>query len=239
MPSLSGVSEYRRLLAEESVGLEARQRELGDARASVYRDAVRDTEGPIRLVIMTVGSTMANDDGLVRGIQAEVAGGREMRTIYPSWFLQDGHPREAMWVRSWADVGERQRLLEEVPHPFAVFGADLVLAATTWGAATPDLLAIRSPVVVQVFVALFDRLWRSAVPVPETRQAGEEDRLLAMLAGGIKDEAIARSLGVSLRTVRRRVAELMEQYDAQTRFQLGSALQRQGRLDGPGRDERA
>jgi hypothetical protein len=230
MPFVSGVNDYPRLLEEESARLEAGRRELEDARASVYRDAVRDSVGPIRLVLLTIGSTVAEDDALVQWVQAEVAGGREMRTIYPSSFLQDGHPQEASWMRSWAEVGEQQRLLEEVPHPFAAFGADLVLSSTSWGAATSDLLAIRSPVVVSAFVALFEQLWTSALRMPHARQDGTDDRLLAMLASGLKDEAIARYLGVSLRTVRRRVAALMEEHDAQTRFQLGLAAERRGLL---------
>ena len=51
-----------------------------------------------------------------------------------------------------------------------------------------------------------------------------------MLALGAKDEMIARTLHVGLRTVRRRVAALMDQYGVATRFQLGVALERDGRL---------
>ena len=61
-------------------------------------------------------------------------------------------------------------------------------------------------------------------------EAALGDRMLAMLAAGLKDEAIARYLGVSLRTVRRRVATLMEELGAHTRFQLGSAAERRGLL---------
>jgi DNA-binding CsgD family transcriptional regulator len=239
VPSIRGVDDYRRLLGEESARLAVRQRELADARAAVYQDAVQSSTGPIRQVMVALDTAPAHDDGFVRWVQADVAAGREMRTLYPSSFLQDGQAREATWLRSWAGVGERQRLSEELPHPFTVFGDDLVLAATTWGAASPDLLAIREPVVVRAFGALFEQAWRSAVPMPETRHGDEEERLCALLAAGLKDEAIARYLGLSLRTVRRRIAELMQENDAQTRFQLGSALQRQGRLDGPDRAERS
>ena len=41
---------------------------------------------------------------------------------------------------------------------------------------------------------------------------------------GLKDEAIARFLGVGLRTVRRRIAALMSIHGVDTRFQLGAAL---------------
>jgi DNA-binding NarL/FixJ family response regulator len=42
-----------------------------------------------------------------------------------------------------------------------------------------------------------------------------------MLSAGMKDESIARNLGVSSRTVGRRVAELMERLGVRTRLQAG------------------
>jgi hypothetical protein len=41
------------------------------------------------------------------------------------------------------------------------------------------------------------------------------------LTSGLKDEAAARYLGLSLRTVRRRIAALMDRTGANTRFQAG------------------
>ncbi len=55
-----------------------------------------------------------------------------------------------------------------------------------------------------------------------------------LLALGMKDEAIARYLGWGLRTVRRRVARLMEEHGVDTRFQLGAAVTAAGKV-GPQR----
>ncbi|MQA05382.1 MAG: HTH domain-containing protein [Streptosporangiales bacterium] len=44
--------------------------------------------------------------------------------------------------------------------------------------------------------------------------------MLEYLAAGMKDEAIARALGVSARTVRRRVAHLESCFGATNRIQL-------------------
>ena len=54
--------------------------------------------------------------------------------------------------------------------------------------------------------------------------------LLRQLAAGAKDEQIARTLGLSLRTVRRRVADLMIELGADTRFQAGVEAARRGWL---------
>jgi DNA-binding CsgD family transcriptional regulator len=198
---------------------------------AVFQQAIGSTVGLIRHFIKSTGTIPARDEPLVRWAQAQVAQGRELRTIYPSSFLLEDNVPGRSWVHEWADVGEQQRVLEEVPHAFTVFGDELVLACTEWGVVTDDLVAVRSPLLVRAFSALFDDAWRLGLPVPQTTYDDvAADRLLTMLASGLKDEAIARYLGVSLRTVRRRVAALMEELGAQTRFQLGSAAERRGLL---------
>jgi DNA-binding NarL/FixJ family response regulator len=52
--------------------------------------------------------------------------------------------------------------------------------------------------------------------------------LLQLLTAGVKDQAIARQLGVSLRTIRRRLANLMHEAGAVSRFQLGMLAGRRG-----------
>ncbi|QIM22685.1 hypothetical protein G7075_18630 [Phycicoccus sp. HDW14] len=89
-------------------------------------------------------------------------------------------------------------------------------------------MLLRDPLVVRLYSAYFDLAWRHAVPVPGPRDAGDagdaDPRLVDLLELGLKDEAIARHLGVSLRTVRRRVARLMSVNGVDTRFQLGWVL---------------
>ena len=50
------------------------------------------------------------------------------------------------------------------------------------------------------------------------------------LAAGAKDEQIARTMGLSLRTIRRRIADLMIELGADTRFQAGAEAVRRGWL---------
>jgi DNA-binding NarL/FixJ family response regulator len=51
--------------------------------------------------------------------------------------------------------------------------------------------------------------------------ASEAQEILRALGAGLTDEAAARRLGTSLRTYRRRVAELMAALEADSRFQAG------------------
>jgi DNA-binding CsgD family transcriptional regulator len=69
-----------------------------------------------------------------------------------------------------------------------------------------------------------------ALIMAETSPTVSELLLLRLLADGSKDEAAARALGVSVRTVRRMVADLMRRLDARSRFQAGILAQRRGWL---------
>jgi DNA-binding NarL/FixJ family response regulator len=55
-------------------------------------------------------------------------------------------------------------------------------------------------------------------PTAETRQ------LLKLMATGATDRAIARELGISERTVHRRIARLQSLLGVQSRFQLGALV---------------
>jgi len=82
--------------------------------------------------------------------------------------------------------------------------------------------------VVAALVQLFEMMWQQACPLPDwtpgtSPSIGEEidERLLALLATGMKDEAIARELGISIRTLGRRTADLLANLGARNRFQAG------------------
>lgn len=60
--------------------------------------------------------------------------------------------------------------------------------------------------------------------------AGPDPQLVALLSAGMKDEAIARQLGISLRTVHRRTSRIMQDLEARTRFQAGLLAGRRGWL---------
>jgi DNA-binding CsgD family transcriptional regulator len=82
--------------------------------------------------------------------------------------------------------------------------------------------------------ALFDEYWARATPLPGREDVSDTDELgdvrvvLELLQLGMKDETIARQLGVSLRTVRRRIAALMDDLGVATRFQAGLEAARRG-----------
>ncbi|OLT18092.1 hypothetical protein BJF80_02095 [Serinicoccus sp. CUA-874] len=80
-------------------------------------------------------------------------------------------------------------------------------------------------------MTLFDELWRRAEPLMSRDASAQDVKLLELLSLGFKDEAIARQMGLGLRTVRRRVAALMDEHGVDTRFQLGLAVSRRGLVE--------
>ncbi|MFF4621233.1 TrmB family transcriptional regulator [Nonomuraea jabiensis] len=69
----------------------------------------------------------------------------------------------------------------------------------------------------------------ASAPSPAASALSLEDRrLLALLAAGLKDDAIARQLGTSPRTLRRRLRHLLDELNAETRFQAGAQASRRG-----------
>jgi DNA-binding Lrp family transcriptional regulator len=95
-----------------------------------------------------------------------------------------------------------------------------------------EVLVVRSPALLGALTATFDLIWERATPVGRRAGGGPgyDDALLQLLAEGLQDEAVAEKLGVSVRTVRRRVAELLEDLGARTRFQAGVQAARKGLL---------
>nr|WP_281358865.1 helix-turn-helix transcriptional regulator [Flexivirga aerilata] len=84
--------------------------------------------------------------------------------------------------------------------------------------------------------ACLEFAWRLGVPWrPADDPASDQDlldsrdrRILRLMANGVSDAAISRQLGISSRTVERRVRVIMDRVNATTRFQAGVLAARQG-----------
>ncbi|WP_265445562.1 hypothetical protein [Flexivirga meconopsidis] len=178
---------------------------------SVHEHLMASTVGVVRQTLSTVPDRSVEDYPTVR---QQLESGREQRTLYlPSALEGDG-----TWLSDWAALGEQQRVAGQLPSDFVCFGDEVALGSTDWGRTDGDSVVLRDPMVVAAFVALFDRLWAAATPMDAT--ADTSQALVDWMRQGLTDEAIARAMGISLRTVRRRIAALMTDHDVATRFQL-------------------
>ena len=91
---------------------------------------------------------------------------------------------------------------------------------------------IREPSIVAFLCRSFDTAWDAATPFAAVRRGVSlpdeiKQAIVRLLSEGMKDEMIARRLGMSLRTCRKHVAEIMDVYQASSRFQLAWKLREQ------------
>ncbi len=204
-----------------------------DVAPGVVRDLLDTSTGLVRNHVMSPFVGAAADAGLREHSQRVIRAGRPKRTVYDAAVLDD--PRSRDRLTQWAETGEDQRIGWDLPTEFCVFGAEAVVAVASWGDPSSDYVIVRHPMLVAAFTSLFDHAWAEGYPLrtsePEADGIGDGP-LLELLARGLKDEAIARYLGWSLRTVRRRIARLMTELGARTRFQLGAQAARAGHLGG-------
>jgi DNA-binding NarL/FixJ family response regulator len=89
--------------------------------------------------------------------------------------------------------------------------------------------------IVQLLIYMFDRLWSDADAVFNVSQdpnapTGRTARILELMAGGVKDEKIARTLGIATRTVRRDIADLRIRLGVTSRTEIITAALRRGWL---------
>lgn len=95
-----------------------------------------------------------------------------------------------------------------------------------WGEYPPTSIVIGTdPVVGAVVAALAESMWTTATPYGDPRP--DWDDVLRLLGHGLPDKAVATALGVSQRTVERRIAEAMAHFGVGTRFELGAAWARE------------
>ena len=164
-------------------------------------------------------------DALVRELMAS---GRRSRAIYPARVLEEAPDV----VRTRAEAGELVRIMAEVPSRMSILGS-AALMSDRWGTNTGRRLVVREHALVGALAALFESVWEQAMAVPGLDDGAEaydggRRLLLQQLTQGAKDEQIARMLGLSLRTVRRRIAEIMTELGAASRFQAGVEAVRRG-----------
>jgi DNA-binding CsgD family transcriptional regulator len=125
--------------------------------------------------------------------------------------------------------GADTRTVPEVPTDALVIDGSVVVLPVdrTSGGRAVSTAVFRLSSVVTTTTELFERIWLSAVPMSPTGlpDAAElsmrEKELLSLLSSGSTDESAAARLGVSVRTVRRMVADIMNRLGARSRFQAG------------------
>ena len=153
------------------------------------------------------------------------------RGIYAATGLED--PKVLSRALSMVELGEQARVLPTVPLKLLVVdGCRALLPLTASAAGGYCAVVVWHSAVTEALQKLFELAWQQATPLGQPVCDGEltedERTLTRLLAAGMKDEAVARHLGVSLRTLRRRVSDLQERLGTASRFQLGMRAAQRG-----------
>ncbi len=196
--------------------IEGAVREAEEELLTAQPQAARDSA---RLSIAAVREKAALDRGV------------KMRTLYQHSARRHAPTRK--WVAEVAAHGAEVRTLDEFFNRMIVIDRRLAIIP-----GAPDLtvaMAIREPGLVTYLVDVFERAWERARPFTNTERSmmhgiAKEQRAMTirMLIEGHSDPVSAKRLGVSARTFAAYVADLKEEYDAETRFQLGYTMGQAG-----------
>ncbi|WP_158711065.1 LuxR C-terminal-related transcriptional regulator [Streptomyces albus] len=151
-------------------------------------------------------------------------------------------PGAARYVESVAEAGAEVRVATSVPLYLLIVDRELTVM---WAGLGSDRdrgdVALHGPLIASCFVQVFEHSWAAASPhasgAPGARAQSAQDytprerEVLALLATGAKDESIARRLGISERTLRRLMNQLVDKLGVESRFAAGVRAARLGLVD--------
>ncbi|MFJ9041035.1 helix-turn-helix transcriptional regulator [Streptomyces sp. NPDC102406] len=129
------------------------------------------------------------------------------------------------------------RTLEELIDRLMIFDRSAALIPV--GEERQIALELRHPGLVEYLTKVFEDLWRRATPLLEDPPyppstdgiTGVQRSIAKLLIEGHVDEAIARRLGMNVRTCRAHIAKIAASLGSGSRAQLGYLIARSGILD--------
>ncbi|MGY0024880.1 helix-turn-helix transcriptional regulator [Streptomyces sp. cg35] len=160
--------------------------------------------------------------------------GVRMRTVYLDSIRRDAATvAHAEWLVS---QGAHVRTTPTLPNRLILIDRQTALIAADSQNTGAGAVVIDNPGTIALIHALFETVWQSGQligtrpeRVPEALTTHQTE-VLRLMAQGLTDDAIAHHLGVSARTVRRTMAQLLTVLDARSRFQAGVQAVRRGCL---------
>jgi hypothetical protein len=136
-------------------------------------------------------------------------------------------------LRKLVGLGEEARYAHALPMKMIVWDRRIALVPLSIENQEGPALLVRGSSLLDALCALFDLMWERAMPVAfvptqppadakmNMRLSKAAESLIPLLAAGLNDKVITHQGDLSKTTLNRRIAELMQAFDARTRFQLG------------------
>lgn len=154
------------------------------------------------------------------------------RSIYRAAAMEN--PAAQRIIHASMEAGEQVRLLPQVPMKMKLADRSTALLPLT-PTGTAGALVIRAPVIIAALRDYFELLWQQATPIaalqPELhgdRPTPAQQAVLALMAEGLQDDAIATRMSISVTTVRRHITAVLARLNVTSRFAAGAAAQRRG-----------
>lgn len=147
------------------------------------------------------------------------------------------HAPTLSYARWLTQAGAQVRTVPSLPLRMVLVDSRTALVPMDPAETSRGAIALSNPATTVAFAALFDLAWETGLPLGTTHNRHHstgltpaEQQLLKLLAQGLTDEAAGNHLSVSLSTVRRTMAALMERLGARSRFEAGLRAAEQGWL---------
>ncbi|MEU6657842.1 helix-turn-helix domain-containing protein [Streptomyces sp. NPDC046821] len=200
----------------------------GDVALQEYADLI--SSATTRIDALTMASRGDRPIATADGVFEVLARGIEVRVVYDSRLLES--PEAIEVVETCMAAGEQARVFPGVPINLVIVD-DVVSANVTSDRDDEVHVAnIRNRRLVAGLRSVFESYWQLSMPLADEKLVRDDSKdfrhLVRLLSIGLTDRSIARELGVSERTVGRRVTRLQELLGADTRFQLGLQIARHG-----------
>ena len=158
--------------------------------------------------------------------------GVAVRTIYPDSIVDDD--AAYAYARQLTAGGASVRLSPALPTRLLVVDRLVAMVPHEPYDGTRGYVVVSHRGTVSALVSLFDAYWRAGRPLSAVAReedcSPQERSVLRALMTGAKDDAVARQMGVSVRTVRRCIADLMSRIGVSSRFELGAGAASRGWL---------
>ncbi|MFE9395311.1 helix-turn-helix transcriptional regulator [Streptomyces flavidovirens] len=177
-------------------------------------------------------------DALTQALERDrplIERGVSIRTLYQHTVRHS--PGTLAYAERLADGKLEIRTLEELFGRLIIF--DRAVAFIPASEDRRVALELRHPSLVEYLAAVFEQFWQRAVPLQEQVSydhtpdgiSGVQRSIARLLVEGYVDEAIARRLGMNVRTARAHIAKLAATLGSGSRAQLGYLIARSGILD--------
>jgi len=174
---------------------------------------------------------------LVQGLERDrplIERGCRIRTLYQHTARYS--PERLAWVDHFADGKAEYRTIDELVERLII--CDETVAFIPTRDDRQVALELRHPGLVRYLIKVFEFMWSRAVPLSagapyETAPDGITDiqhSIAKLLVEGHVDEAIARRLGMNVRTCRAHIARLATALGSGSRAQLGFLIAQSGIL---------